>query len=268
MEEAKNARRTAEFVKAEPRLADNVYIPKVYPEYSTKKVMTAEWIEGVRLSDRPAIRELMGEGDSTTISHAAPLKGGVKAIMQVMVELFSAQMFNWGWVHCDPHPGNVIIRPHPTRPGIPQLVLIDHGLYVGVEDGFKKQWVDLWRGMLAGDFDSVEQVTKEWGMGMPDLLASATLMKPVRLRKGETPEQKRKREEREESQIAELQRKPMTQYEMSVLMKKRLKGFLKDTDRMPKALIFLMRNMRLVLLSTVNPHSRSKFHLPHQYGAR
>ncbi|KAF9466710.1 atypical/ABC1/ABC1-B protein kinase [Collybia nuda] len=248
-EEAKNAQRTAEFVKAEPRLADNVYIPKVYPEYSTKKVMTAEWIEGIRLSDRSSIRELMGEYNSsspTTTSHTAPLKGGVKAIMQVMVELFSAQMFNWGWVHCDPHPGNVIIRPHPTRPGIPQLVLIDHGLYVGVEDDFKKQWVDLWRGMLAGDFDSVEKVTKEWGMGMPDLLASATLMKPIRLRKGETAAQKLNREEIEKDQIAELQRKPMTQYEMSVLMKKRLKGFLKDTDRMPKALIFLMRNMRMV----------------------
>jgi len=33
------------------------------------------------------------------------LKGGVKAIMQTMVDLFSAQMFEMGWVHCDPHPG-------------------------------------------------------------------------------------------------------------------------------------------------------------------
>ncbi|KAG6837591.1 hypothetical protein H0H93_007005 [Arthromyces matolae] len=59
--EANNARKTAEFVAGEPRLANKVYIPKVYPEYSTKKVMTAEWIEGVRLSDRSAICALMGE---------------------------------------------------------------------------------------------------------------------------------------------------------------------------------------------------------------
>lgn len=150
VEEANNARKTAEFVKAEPRLAENVYIPKVYPEYSTKKVMTAEWIDGVRLSDRPAIRALMGErqpGDTIVSPHSTispntpPLKGGVKAIMQTMVELFSAQMFTWGWVHCDPHPGNVIIRPHPSRPSIPQLVLIDHGLYVRVEEGGMRRWL-------------------------------------------------------------------------------------------------------------------------------
>ncbi|RDB24088.1 ABC1 family protein C10F6.14c [Hypsizygus marmoreus] len=249
--EAENARKTAEYVKAEPRLADNVYIPKVYPEFSTKKVMTAEWIEGVRLSDRPAIRALMGEADPGSPSPlpqtTKPLKGGVKAIMQIMVELFSAQMFNWGWVHCDPHPGNVIIRPHPTRPGLPQLVLIDHGLYVGVEEGFRRQWVELWRGMLAGDFDAVEKVTRQWGMGIPDLVASATLMKPVKLHRGEEGKRRaeRERERREESQGKEL-----SQYEMSMLMKKRLKEFLIDTDMMPKALIFLTRNMRYVVCHT------------------
>ncbi|KAG5641491.1 hypothetical protein DXG03_005102, partial [Asterophora parasitica] len=247
--EANNARKTAEFVQNEPRMSESVYIPKVYPEFSTKKVMTAEWIEGVRLSDRPAIRALMGESNSgidqvtsppSATLPATPLKGGVKAIMQIMVELFSAQMFDWGWVHCDPHPGNVIIRPHPKKPAMPQLVLIDHGLYVAVEDRFRRQWVELWRGMLAGDFDAVEKVTKKWGLGIPDLVASATLMKPVRLRRGETTEQRKKREQRQE------EGREMTQYEMSVLMKQRLKEFLTDTDKMPKALIFLTRNMRMV----------------------
>lgn len=252
--EANNARKTAEFVANEPRLADSVRIPRVYPEYSTKRVMTAEWIEGVRLSDGPAIRALMGEPNPLDPPSSLPdsmptkpLRGGVKAIMQVMVELFSAQMFNWGWVHCDPHPGNVIIRPHPSKRTRPQLVLIDHGLYVSVEDNFKRQWVELWKGMLAGDFDSVEKITKQWGMGLPDLVASATLMKPTRLRrpvirKGETKEESNRRREREAAFQEKM--KSMSQYELSVLMKKRLKEFLTDTDRMPKALIFLSRNMR------------------------
>ena len=244
--EANNARRTADFVRAEPRLAENVYIPEVYPELSTKKIMTAEWIEGVRLSDRSAIRALMGESNSDSVvlttnsTSTKPLKGGVKAIIQVMVELFSAQMFNWGWVHCDPHPGNVIIRPHPKKPYVPQLVLIDHGLYVGIEEEFRRQWVELWRGMLAGDFDAVEQVTKGWGMGLPDLVASATLMKPVKLSRRQTPEESKRMQKRD------AERAELSQYEMSVLMKKKLKEFLTDTDRMPKALIFLTRNMRQV----------------------
>jgi aarF domain-containing kinase len=42
---------------------------------------------------------------------------------------FYAQIFAGGFVHCDPHPGNVLVRPHPGRPSEPQLVLLDHGLY-------------------------------------------------------------------------------------------------------------------------------------------
>lgn len=260
--EADNARQTAEFVANEPLLRDKVYIPRVYPEYSTKKVMVAEWIDGVRLSDKEGIFRLMGERPSASTTSSSdpysaaalvssppmspasslhiptkPLKGGVSAIMKTMVELFSAQMFEWGWVHCDPHPGNVLVRPSPLDPRKPQLVLLDHGLYVRVPEEFKRDWVKLWRSMLAGNYQGVEDVTKRWGFGLPDLMASFTLMRPTILRKG------RKRKDEGEKP---KERKPLTQYEISVLMKQKLREFLSDTDRMPKVLIFLTRNMRMV----------------------
>jgi len=50
----------------------------------------------------------------------------------------------------------------------------------------------------------------------------------------------------DEGQSQQEEKKPLTHYEMSVLMKKKLKEFLIDTDRMPKVLIFLTRNMRMV----------------------
>ncbi|PPQ72125.1 hypothetical protein CVT26_006865 [Gymnopilus dilepis] len=280
--EANNARQTAEFVASEPRLRDKVHIPKVYPEYTTKRVMVAEWIDGVRLSDKAGIFRLMGErppggivADNdepldpssatslvasrppssaepspssastapTAVSSLSipskPLKGGVKSIMQTMVELFSAQMFDWGWVHCDPHPGNVLVRPSPSRPSQPQLVLLDHGLYVRVPEEFRRDWVKLWRAMLAGDYAGVEEVTKGWGFGVPDLMASFTLMRPTVLRKNRKPSPKKEGDESKE-------RKPLTQYEISVRMKAKLKEFLADTERMPKVLIFLTRNMRMV----------------------
>lgn len=275
--EAENARKTAGFVENEPRLRGKVHIPTVYPEYTTRKVMTAEWIDGVRLSDRKGIRKLVGEKepmvdvpmpiavasassdeDTTTLAPAPspfvesrptttfnfpdkPLKGGTKSIMQIMVELFSAQMFEWGWVHCDPHPGNIVIRPSPSNPTRPQLVLLDHGLYVHVPKKFEGEWVRLWRGMLSGDFGEVENVTKGWGIGMPDLMASFTLMRPVVLRRNRRAVTTKKGEVKEDKP-----KRKLTQYETSVLMKERLRGFLKDTDRMPKVLIFLTRNMRMV----------------------
>lgn len=226
-------------------MADRVYIPTVFPEYCTKKVLVAEWIEGVRLSDRAGIFRLMGEKDprlsrtalepTSTLPEipSQPLKGGVAAIMDTMVQLFSAQIFSWGWVHCDPHPGNVIIRPNPSRPDRPQLVLLDHGLYVRVSETFRRQYATLWRGLITMDFDTIKDVAEEWGIGTPDLFASATLMKPVRFGG-----------QKETDEFDKL-----SQYERSVLIKERLRRFLTDTDKMPKELVFIGRNMRSVRCS-------------------
>ncbi|KDR78104.1 hypothetical protein GALMADRAFT_245116 [Galerina marginata CBS 339.88] len=275
VQEAENSRKTAEFVANEPRLRDKVYIPYVYPEYSTKKVMVAEWIDGVRLSDKAGIFDLMGERipedlpsssntdvtsqqDTSSIAAAVdvphpaipstfkapsqPLKGGVKSVMQTMIELFSSQMFEWGQVHCDPHPGNVLVRPSPLNPREPQIVLLDHGLYVHLHDGFRREWASLWRAMLVGDYKGVNDVAKEWGFAFPDLVATFTLMKPTILKRG-----REKREVKQETEDEKGNEKPPpTEYEVSIQMKAKLQEFLADTDRMPKALIFLNRNMRMM----------------------
>jgi aarF domain-containing kinase len=53
--EANNAEEMRHLVHGEKRLAGRVYIPAVYRELSSKRVMTAEWIEGVRLWDKEGI---------------------------------------------------------------------------------------------------------------------------------------------------------------------------------------------------------------------
>ncbi len=78
VQEAASSQETARFVASEPRLSQSVYIPKVYPEFSTKRIMTAEWIDGVRLSNRQAVRQLMGEEPSLADNAPPPLKGGTK----------------------------------------------------------------------------------------------------------------------------------------------------------------------------------------------
>ncbi|KAE9406874.1 ABC1-domain-containing protein [Gymnopus androsaceus JB14] len=259
--ESENAKQTAKFIASDLRLAKNVYIPKVYEEFTTKRIMTAEWISGCRLSDRAGVSLLMGENKNRIVSQATvpssisspddppptsfsipskPLKGGVRSIMQIMVELFSAQMFSWGWVHCDPHPGNIIIRPNPQDPTIAQLVLLDHGLYVRVDEDFRRDWSLLWKGLLTSQFKLVEGITRKWGMGLPDMFASIALAKPVRL----TRKDRRAEVEKVTRELEEYLN--LSEYEQSVQRKAKLKQFLSDTDRMPKALIFLLRNMRIV----------------------
>jgi aarF domain-containing kinase len=239
---------TAKFIAGEPRLKDKVYVPEVHDKYTTKKVMTAEWIDGVRMTDRNGVKQLMGEHvyapSETSAAHRFPvLKGGISTVLKAMVELFSAQIFEWGWVHCDPHPGNMIVRPHPTIKGAPQLVLLDHGLYVRCTPEFQRQYATLWKSLMTLDLKVLEDVATEWGIGEPKMFAGATLMRPISSFNDKNDEEAAKLEK----EFSE-----MNDYEKSVVMKKRLQNFLVDQDKMPKELLFIGRNLRLVILPSIN----------------
>jgi aarF domain-containing kinase len=109
-----------------------------------------------------------------------------------------------------------------------------HGLYVQLTEEFRRDWHAVWEGLLAGEWSVVDGVTRKWSVAMPDLFFHVVLMWPVKLGRGR-PQQ---RDPEEHGKPIE----EMTNYERSA-MKAKLKGFLTDTDRMPKALIFLLRNM-------------------------
>ncbi|GJJ13497.1 hypothetical protein Clacol_007751 [Clathrus columnatus] len=239
--EANNANTTARLIASEPELMGKVYVPKVYPEYTTSKIMTAEYIDGVKLSDRQAVLRLLDGSQDTAntievsrdpkwdgavspgFSHK-PLAGGSRAIMDILI-------FKWGFVHCDPHPGNIIIRRRVPS-NTPQLVLIDHGLYVSMPDELRRDYAQLWKGLLSGELESVKEIGGKWGIGKSslDLLASGILLKPWK----------------SNSQTSKNVEKNLDPYERSLMMKEKLRQFLTDTDRFPKALVFLGRNMRMI----------------------
>ena len=62
-----------------------------------------------------------------------------------------AQMSSSDWVHCDPLPGSVLSCANPSKPTQPQLVLLDHGLYVGISKEMRRQWASVFKAMLDGD---------------------------------------------------------------------------------------------------------------------
>jgi len=54
---------------------------------------------------------------------------GTVYILQVMTKLgrlYSEMIFVQGYIHCDPHPGNLLLRPSTSGT---EIVLLDHGLY-------------------------------------------------------------------------------------------------------------------------------------------
>ena len=275
LNEARNAESMRKLIQGEPRLRDRVYIPKVYYNLSSKRVMTAEWIEGIRLWDKEGItgawqggwrRGSPGAGgtplDPPPRSVAAnvpsnqpddeklkPVRdawrgqsknGGLglslTTVMQTMVDLFSAQMFLWGLVHCDPHPGNIFIRRKPN--GKPELVLIDHGLYISMKPKFRQDYALFWRSLMTFDNDTIARITRdEWGINSAEIFASATLMRPYEGGDGKTLSEIRSLSKKEQKQ---------RQFEMQQKMRKGIRDVLANQEKFPQELIFIGRNLRIV----------------------
>lgn len=75
-------------------------------------------------------------------------------------------IFQYGHVHCDAHPGNILVRQHPNKPkGNPQIVLLDHGFYCDIDDKFRLNFCNLWYAMVTMDYSKVKLLSESLGIG-------------------------------------------------------------------------------------------------------
>ena len=90
--EASNAQRFAENFSGEP----DVVFPRIYPELSTSRVLTMSLIEGTTFA-------------SMTPDELTAVDG--KALGERGAEIWLEMVFRDGFVHADPHPGNLVVLP-------------------------------------------------------------------------------------------------------------------------------------------------------------
>jgi len=86
--EGENALKFANFFKGNP----NVFIPKFEKQFSSKRVITTSWIDGVKLRDRDLLEQ-------NNLIPTSFIKTCVISGLQ--------QLFEYGYFHEDPHPGNM-----------------------------------------------------------------------------------------------------------------------------------------------------------------
>lgn len=80
----RNAKKAWKHLQEEKSLDDKVYVPKVYDEYTSKRVLVCEWVEGIQLTNVEALTE-----------------AGIdyKEAMKIAIDAFSSQIFRSGFVH-------------------------------------------------------------------------------------------------------------------------------------------------------------------------
>jgi ubiquinone biosynthesis protein len=109
---------------------ETVYVPKVFRETTTERVLTTEYIDGVKASEIDRIEK---EGLDRKIITA---RGA---------DLILKQVFDHGFFHADPHPGNIFILPGNV------ICYLDFGMMGSVDRQTREDFADLVHSVVKRD---------------------------------------------------------------------------------------------------------------------
>jgi len=146
-----------------------VHVPYIVPEVSSRLVLTMEFINGIKITDITGI-------DSLGVSRSK--------IAKMIYEAFSVQIFDHGFVHADPHPGNLMIRKHA---GNIQMVLLDHGLYSDIPKQFARDLAGIVENIVLNRKSEVKRLCDRNGIKQHEIFASLLMLQSYDAVGGENP---------------------------------------------------------------------------------
>ena len=121
--EARNAQRMAENFMGDPR----IHVPRIHWEATTSRILTMERIRGIKINDYPALE-------------AAGLDRHLLAVDST--EAICRMIFEHGFFHADPHPGNLFVEPGG------RIGIIDFGMVGSLSEEFRDNLVTVMLGVV------------------------------------------------------------------------------------------------------------------------
>jgi len=141
--EAANCKRFKEMFKDD----QTIYIPEVYDEYTTRRLLVLEWIDGIKINDYDAL-ETAGI-DRLEVANRT-------------VQAYFHQFFDEGFFHADPHPGNIFVKPGTPGNG-PIIEFVDFGMVGSITSAMKKAMRDLFLSFLTRDSETMVEALSNLG---------------------------------------------------------------------------------------------------------
>ncbi len=126
--------RNADLFRTNYKNDRNVLIPRVYWEYSSQRVLTLEYLEGIKISDFAGLKR-------AHYSTAQIAKNLLKALFK--------QIYEEGFFHADPHPGNIAISSKQ------QVIFYDFGQVGVIDEVLREHCIDLLLSMVNYDVNGV-----------------------------------------------------------------------------------------------------------------
>jgi ubiquinone biosynthesis protein len=123
---------------------DRLMVPAPIEGLTTGRVLTMEHVDGTKVTDLSGLAQLDIDGD---------------ALVDQLFRAYLKQMLSDGFVHADPHPGNVLLTPDH------RLALIDVGMVVRLEPTTRERMLRLLLAVADGEGDAAADVAL--AMGQP-----------------------------------------------------------------------------------------------------
>ncbi|KAJ5445145.1 hypothetical protein N7491_001227 [Penicillium cf. griseofulvum] len=142
--EAQNATHASEYFKTHSDAP--LVIPKVM--WSQKRILVMEYIAGHRPDDLEYL-------DANNIDR--------DEVSAALAHVFNEMIFGDNApLHCDPHGGNIAIRPNHTRshPNF-DIVLYDHGLYRNIDRDLRRNYAKLWLAVIDADVPRMREFAQK-----------------------------------------------------------------------------------------------------------
>jgi ubiquinone biosynthesis protein len=144
--EARMIERMAKNFTSDP----DVLFPKVYPEWTSKTVMTMTFMDGVKITKKDALSTL-----------------GLDpyAVATKLIKVFYKQLFIDRFFHADPHPGNFFVQRGPE--GQVRIVVLDLGSATELRVNLAEGMYDILSGLMTRKDDLVVKGIDEMGFISP-----------------------------------------------------------------------------------------------------
>ncbi|GLV45802.1 aarF domain containing kinase 5 [Carabus blaptoides fortunei] len=156
--EGKNAERCAK----ELAHLNYLYVPKIVWNKCSSRVLTTEYIEGTHVNNMQRLKEL---GYS------------LADIDRKLFRIFGEQIFHTGFIHADPHPGNVLVRKDKNKKI--QIVLLDHGLYNYLPSVHRIALCNFWNAIVLNDHGNMKKYAYQLGVEDYTIFAEILTQRPL-----------------------------------------------------------------------------------------
>ncbi len=140
--EARNAERFKENFRGD----HTVHVPKVYWQYSTSRVLTLEWIDGIQLAD---------------VDTAAMDMGERRALATTIAECWLKQIYVDGFFHGDPHPANIMVLEGGA------IGLVDFGIAGRLSESDRHSIIDLFLDIMNERIENIPRRLMALGVEFP-----------------------------------------------------------------------------------------------------